>query len=533
MEAKHNGTTLVLKMKDYCPSNECSLAKGIVVCTLLSLLFIGSFSGACLMWFTEIYYDEIINQLTIRDGSDVYEAWRKPPVKPLICVHVFNYTNFEEYAKKIDKKLKIEEVGPYCYRETLEKKNVTFSEDGKKVTYGDTRKHKFEPSHSKGSKDDILVVPNLALIGTIAVTKDMNRFSQIALSYFLRSLLRYSNSMITVKAHDFIFGYDDKLVELGLYVAKLLQRDVPFEKLGILSQRAADTDDTITVLTGTNDIENIGIVSEINGEDRLYVWPEEECNRIDGSDGAFFPRHTLNNNVTLYLFHNNMCRRMPFVYDKEVLFQGDVTAMRFHAAPDVYNTNGTCYCPESGCAPYGLFDLSPCSEGIPLLVSFPHFLNADPSISEPFEGLHPDSEKHEFYIDIQRLLGFTLGTVSRLQMNMRIEKSKYTNLLKEFPNNLILPLFWIQVSAEEMPPELYNIIYHSTFTVKRMQVVLRWGLLLFTLLLLYFLVVYSRLLIGTIKRKTEELKDKKSTCCQEMLPKHIDIKTGTCEISRV
>lgn len=84
-------------------------------------------------------------------------------------------------------------------------------------------------------------------------------------------------------------------------------------------QRAADTDDTITVLTGTNDVENIGIVSEINGEDSLYVWPEEECNRIDGSDGAFFPRHTLNNNVTLYLFHINMCRRIPFVYDKEVL----------------------------------------------------------------------------------------------------------------------------------------------------------------------------------------------------------------------
>lgn len=483
---------------------------------ILGGVFITSLIGCCIMWFTDIYYDEIVNQMTIREGSDVYEAWRKPPIEPLICVYVFNYTNVHEYSKGIEEKIKVEEVGPYCYREILEKKNVTFNDDGT-VTYGDTRKHSFEPDLSNGTKDDMLYVPNLALIGAVAMTKDLNRFTQMGISYFLRSILHYSDTMIQVKAHEFLFGYDDRLFSVASKLATILQKKVPFEKFGLLAQRAADSDETITVRTGTNDIENIGIVTEINGQTELDAWSEPECNRIDGSDGAFFPRHTINENVTLYLFHKNICRKMPFVFHKEVRFQGDVMAMRFHAAPDVYNTNGTCYCPESGCSPDGVFDISPCSGGLPLLISFPHFLYADPVISEPFEGLHPDPEKHEFYIDIQRLLGFTLGTVSRLQMNIRVQKTKYTSLVKEFPNNLVLPVVWFQVSAEEMPPDLYNLIYHATFTVKRMQVILMWGSLVFTLLAAYFFFLYGRSLLRAVSKKSKEIYDEGQTL--EMLPK--------------
>lgn len=30
---------------------------------------------------------------------------------------------------------------------------------------------------------------------------------------------------------------------------------------------------------------------------------------------------------------------------------------------------------------------------MPLAITYPHFLNADPSILEPFEGLNPDKER--------------------------------------------------------------------------------------------------------------------------------------------
>ncbi|KAK9506184.1 hypothetical protein O3M35_008165 [Rhynocoris fuscipes] len=438
------------------------------------------------MWFTDIYVEEIINQMTIREGSSVYDAWRKPPVKPLICIFVFNYTNVEEYTKKVHSKLKLQEVGPYCYRETLEKKNITFNDDGT-ITYGDTRKHEFDPIRSNGTQNDTLIVPNLALISLVSESRNLNFWSQVSISYILRKGIKYSETMIKVRAHDFFFGYDDKLVKVFTEAAKFLQQPLPFEKFGILAQRAASTDETTTVRTGTNDVDRIGIVTEINGREELDAWNDYECNRIDGSDGAFFPRHSINKSATLYLFHKDMCRRIPFVYDKEVDFQDGVMAWRFRLAPNAYNTTGTCFCPETGCAPAGVFDVSPCAMGVPIMMSYPHFLRGDPILSEPFEGLHPDPEKHEFYIDIQRLLGFTLGTVSRLQINIQIRKARGMALLKEFPDKLILPIVWLQVSAERMPPDLFNIIYHSTFTVRRMQIALMWGLLIITIIVGYLI----------------------------------------------
>ncbi|XP_014244782.1 scavenger receptor class B member 1-like isoform X2 [Cimex lectularius] len=519
VEGGHSGqSTLIMKIRDFfnCMPDKSKkkpkqnrqemclfFKRGLCIFGLICV-FLTSLAGCCVMWFTDIYVEEIINQMTIREGSDVYEAWRKPPVKPLICVHIFNYTNLPRFSQGLDEKIKLEEVGPYCYRETLEKKNITFNNDGT-VTYGDTRKHEFEPSYSKGFQNDTVIVPNLSFISTVAMSRHLSPYLQVGISFTLRNIIRFTNSTISVTAHDFLFGYNDRIVKYGSEIARLLQQDVPFDKFGILAQRAAITEETTTVRTGTNDVDRIGVVTEINGQTSLDAWPEEECNKIDGSDGAFFPRRTLNESATIYLFHKDMCRKMPFVYEKEVEFQDGVVAMRFHAAPDVYNTNGTCYCPESGCAPDGVFDLSPCAMGAPIMMSFPHFLYGDPSLSEPFEGLHPDPEKHEFYIDIQRLLGFTLGTVSRLQLNIQIHQSTWMPEIKGFPNEIILPVVWLQVSAEKMPPELFNIIYHATFTVKRMQYALMWGTLFATLISAVFLFYYIKKVQRETKRDVEVL----------------------------
>lgn len=40
---------------------------------------------------------------------------------------------------------------------------------------------------------------------------------------------------------------------------------------------------------------------------------------------------------------------------------------------------------------------------IPAAVSLPHFLNADPSLLEEVDGLHPDKEKHETYVILQQV----------------------------------------------------------------------------------------------------------------------------------
>uniref|UniRef100_A0A1B6F5N2 Scavenger receptor class B member 1 n=1 Tax=Cuerna arida TaxID=1464854 RepID=A0A1B6F5N2_9HEMI len=441
---------------------------------ILSIIFSFSTMGCIIMWFTDLYLDSILNQMTLKEDTELYQAWKNPPVKPLICVHIFNYTNMDAYTKGQDSKIHVNETGPYCYRETLEKTNVKFYPNGT-VSYGDRRTHVFEEKNSTGSMDDILIVPNLPLISAVAMTKDAPSLIQMVVVATLESF--YSSTMLNVQAHEFLFGYDDKFISLIRGAVKFLNKEMPFEKFGILAMRAAETKERITVRTGSEDLNSIGVVTAVNGQEKLTAWDDDECNRVDGSDGMFFPRHEINRSAKLYLFHKNLCRRLPLVFEDEVDFQDGVMGMRFHPPPNVYNTTGSCYCKDGVCPPVGVFDVSPCSMGAPIMMSFPHFLNAEPSVTAHLEGIHPDASRHDFFIDVQPILGFTLGTVSRIQLNLQIRKSQRISLLKEFDDGTILPVVWFEVTADRLPPDLFKMIYHASVTVPLIQHLLKWGML--------------------------------------------------------
>lgn len=53
--------------------------------------------------------------MVISNSSNYLQMWTNPPPKGLINVHIFNYTNLKEYDDKLDKKLKVQDVGPYVY----------------------------------------------------------------------------------------------------------------------------------------------------------------------------------------------------------------------------------------------------------------------------------------------------------------------------------------------------------------------------------------------------------------------------------
>lgn len=55
--------------------------------------------------------------------------WLKPPVDPIVKVHIFNYTNIESFLNGSDEKIKIKELGPYAFREAVEKVKLEFHED--------------------------------------------------------------------------------------------------------------------------------------------------------------------------------------------------------------------------------------------------------------------------------------------------------------------------------------------------------------------------------------------------------------------
>ena len=64
------------------------------------------------------------------------------------------------------------------------------------------------------------------------------------------------------------------------------------------------------------------------------------------------------------------------------------------------NPYNQCYCADGNCAPSGLFNISSCQFGSPLMMSWPHFYQADPKLLEDVVGLQPDQDKHQFQLDI-------------------------------------------------------------------------------------------------------------------------------------
>lgn len=71
------------------------------------------------------------------------EWWKDSPIQPLIKVFIFNYTNIEDYLlNPKNKKIKVEQVGPYVYKEYGSRVNLKF--DDQKITFNVSLKKKLK-----------------------------------------------------------------------------------------------------------------------------------------------------------------------------------------------------------------------------------------------------------------------------------------------------------------------------------------------------------------------------------------------------
>jgi hypothetical protein len=62
------------------------------------------------------------------------EWWENSPIQPLLKVYIFNYTNIDDYLRNPrGKKIKVQEVGPYVYKEFGSRVNLNF--DDQKITF--------------------------------------------------------------------------------------------------------------------------------------------------------------------------------------------------------------------------------------------------------------------------------------------------------------------------------------------------------------------------------------------------------------
>jgi len=86
-----------------------------------------------------------------------------------------------------------------------------------------------------------------------------------------------------------------------------------------------------------------------------------------------------------------------------------------------------------------------------MLLSWPHFYNADPDLVNNVDGLSPDRNKHEFQIDILPQLGVGLRAAIRLQINIFIEVDGVSKL--EGAKDAYVPIIWFEDGIEELDDE--------------------------------------------------------------------------------
>lgn len=135
-------------------------------------------------------------------------------------------------------------------------------------------------------------------------------------------------------------------------------------------QRAGVSNDTYTVWTGRGDVEHLDVVSRFNGREELAAWEDDDCNRIDGSEGAFFNLDALLHRRPVHLFNAGICRRLALEFKEETLVMDGIPALRYGPPEDFFhnaldNEDNRCYRHSSfsNHLPSGVFNNSPCSYG--------------------------------------------------------------------------------------------------------------------------------------------------------------------------
>lgn len=168
--------------------------------------------------------------------------------------------------------------------------------------------------------------------------------------------------------------------------------------------------------TGLNGISKLGTIQNLNFLDHEKHY-SGDCSMLKGSANGelFAPKQTRD---SIALFTPDMCRSIPFEYEKDVLIHG-VTGFRYTAGERAVD-NGTMF-PENSCyngddgeaLPSGVMNISACRYGSPVFMSYPHYFDADPFYLDQVDGLEPNKEKHESY--------FTLEPVSCKSFHNEIE----------------------------------------------------------------------------------------------------------------
>uniref|UniRef100_G3PKW9 Scavenger receptor class B, member 2a n=1 Tax=Gasterosteus aculeatus aculeatus TaxID=481459 RepID=G3PKW9_GASAC len=364
---------------------------------------------------------------------------RYPPPPVYMEYYFSNVTNPELFLA--GGKAAVKQIGPYTYREYRPRVNITFLENGTKLYALNPKTFVFVPEKSAGNPEvDLIRTVNIPFVAIMNELNSYSFFLRTAVSMYLKSL--GIEVFMTRTVHEVLWGFKDPV----LTKVHSLKPEVD-EYFGLMWKKNGTHEGEFVFHTGEENYLDYGKIDTWNGLRKMSWWSSNQSNMINGTDGAVF-HPLINRNELLYIFAADLCRSIHLGYVKDVEVKG-IQAYRFAPPNDVLmnpkeNPTNAGFCvPAGDCLSTGVLKVSVCA---PIVVSFPHFYQADPKYINAVEGLSPNKEEHETYLDLQPTTGVPIRACKRAQLNIilkRVQGFPITKLI----NETIFPIMFVNETA--------------------------------------------------------------------------------------
>ncbi|XP_051269311.1 lysosome membrane protein 2c [Dicentrarchus labrax] len=386
----------------------------IGVCSLLTLIL--GISLVLSNVFPHFIQSLVKKEVVLKNGTEAFEAWENPPAPIYMQFYFFNVTNPLEVLD--GDRPAVVEIGPYTYREYRPMEQVDFQDNGTKVTAVNTKTYIFQRNMSRGPESDLIRTVNIPAVTVMERFKDHSIMANLISSYMKST---GEGLFTTHTVGELLWGYEDSLLK----ALKLVQPDLD-DVFGLFYKNNASNDGEYVFFTGQQNYKDFARVDTWNGESSLSWWTSDECNMINGTNGASF-HPVITKNETLYMFSSDLCRSLYALYEEDVTVKG-IPGYRFSPPSMVFanvtvNPANAGFCvPAENCLGSGVLNVSPCKQGAPIIMSSPHFYQADEKFVQDVFGMKPIKEQHQTVIDINPLTGIILQAAKRLQVNVNVEK---------------------------------------------------------------------------------------------------------------
>lgn len=392
--------------------------------------------------FQNLINNRLKGEITLTEGSKVFGTWKNPPPPVFMEFFFYNVTNPDEFMN--GDKPRVTTMGPYTYREYRPKINVTFVENGSKVSALTPKTFVFVPEMSAGDPStDTVTTVNIPAVAVMNKLKDSSFWVKTGMSMFMGSL--GTTMFFTHTVDELLWGFKDPLLS-RLHTIK---PEVD-ENFGLMLDKNGSTDGEFVYFTGQQHYLEYGRIDTWKGQKLMTFWNTNQSNMINGTDGsAFHP--FLTKEERLDVFTADLCRSIYMLFEKEVDVKG-IPAYRYTPPRDVLasgknNPENEGFCLEEGkCLDDGALNVAVCRKGAPVVVSFPHFYLGDPKYANAIEGLSPVHEQHQTYLDLNPTTGVPVRAAKRAQINILLDRVNGFPMTRNL-NGTIFPIMFLNESV--------------------------------------------------------------------------------------